>query len=67
MTLYPDYLSLDKKKTFMEKLKVYVEKIYGIYKEIYKEVQTQEKKNHDLIMEKGEVDEENQLKVSYCV
>jgi len=47
----------------MEKLKIYVEKIYTIYKDIYKQVQIQEKKNHDLIMEKGEVDEENQQKL----
>lgn len=61
---YPDLLTPAQKKNFLEKLKIYVEKIYNNYKEIYKSVQTQEKKNHEIIMEKGEVDFENQNKLN---
>lgn len=61
---YPDHLTPTQKKLFLEKLKIYVEKIYSNYKEIYFCVQIQEKKNHEIIMEKGEVDYENQNKLN---
>lgn len=67
ISIYPEYITPEKKKDFFEKLKKYVGKIYQIYQEIYNQVQAQEKINHDLIMEKGEVDEENNSKLNELV